>query len=1059
MTLGKKQTADSSKIFVFGDTERCASDIIPILKNLGYAVHHAEAAGQIGLNGVEKADPDLVLVELNTKAFAHGLDLSDRIRAQIDCPVLFLCDAGQVFELPSEKMSIPHGYLKSPVSADEVQRLVDTALYVAHLKKICRKAENACQEAETHYRLLADNLQDVIFTLDMDLNYTYVSPSIQRMRGYRAEEVIGSSFRDMATPDSVNKAQAIVTQEMELAKSGKAAPDRIRSVEAEVYCKDGSTIWTEAKFSFIRDEDNQLIGVIGINRDITDRRQIVSRLIESEEKFRTLAEACPFAIMIYQNDFWVYANPAAEAISGYSTDELYQMRFWEIVHPDYQSLVRNRGNKRQSGQNAPPAYDFKIINKSGNEIWVSLSGSSLMYQDRPAGLITVIDITERKLAEEALRESERRMTQIIEFLPDATFGINNAGQIIIWNRAIEEMTGIAAADMLGKSGYAHAIPFYEKTRPVLADHALKSDEYITSHYPGIKKIGRSLSTEAFCPGLYGGKGAYVYATASPLHDLDGHVIGAIESVRDVSERIETEHALRKSEEKYRAILENIEDGYYEVDLAGNFTFFNDFACRISGRRPEEVMGVNYQEYTDAKNAEKLFQTFNEVYKTGIPSKAFDLEIIPKTGERRNVEISVSVIKNEADEPVGFRGIIRDITERKEAEAHKARLEAQLQQAQKMEAIGTLAGGVAHDFNNILQAINGYAQLLLMKKAPDDPDYNKLTQLQKSGERAAHLVEQLLTFSRKMEGQRRHVSLNHEIELVTKLLKQTTPKMIERRIDLDEALWPVYADPVHMEQILLNLGSNAADAMPEGGTMAFETRNVFLDADYDELPGADPGPFVQLTVSDTGCGMDADTVQQIFDPFFTTKEVGKGTGLGLASVYGIVKSHGGHILCDSRVNQGTAFKIYLPAVSDPVPDTETAQQSATPEGGKETLLVVDDELPVREAATEILQHFGYQVLCAENAEQAIEIYRKKQNQVSLVILDLSMPGMGGNQCLRELLALNPSAKVIISSGYAANGLAKKALKSGALGFIGKPYQAADIAQKVRTVLDQETDLRS
>jgi len=915
MTLGKKQTADSSKIFVFGDTERCASDIIPILKNLGYAVHHAAAYGQIGLNGVEKADPDLVLVRLNAEAPAHGLHLSDRIRAQIDCPVLFLCDDRQPIEIPSEKMSIPHGYLKSPVSADEVQRLLDTALYAARLEKNCRKAENACQEAETHYRLLADNLQDVIFTLDMDLNYTYVSPSIQRMRGYRAEEVIGSSFRDMATPDSVNKAQAIVTQEMELAKSGKAAPDRIRLAEAEVYCKDGSTIWTEAKFSFIRDEDNQPIGVIGINRDITDRKEIVSRLIESEEKFRTLAEACPFAIMIYQNDFWVYANPAAEAISGYSADELYQMRFWKIVHPDYQSLVKNRGSKRQSGQQAPPAYDFKIIHKSGSDIWVSLSGSSLMYQGQPAGLITVIDITERKLAEEALR---------------------------------------------------------------------------------------------------------------------------------------------KSEEKYRTVLENIEDGYYEVDLAGNFTFFNDFACRISGRRPDEIMGMNYRKYTDAQNAERLFHTFHQVYQTGISSKAFDLEIIPTAGDRRNVEISVSLIKNEADAPEGFRGIIRDITERKQAEAHQARLESQLQQAQKMEAIGTLAGGVAHDFNNILQAINGYAQLLLMKKAPDDPDYNKLTQLQKSGERAAHLVEQLLTFSRKMEGQRRHVSLNHEIELVAKLLKQTTPKMIERRIDLDEALWPVYADPVHMEQILLNLGSNAADAMPEGGTMAFETRNVFLDADSDELPGAAPGPFVRLIVSDTGYGMDDATVQQIFDPFFTTKEVGKGTGLGLASVYGIVKSHGGHILCDSRANQGTVFKIYLPAASEETASSEIDHQAAMPEGGKETLLVVDDELPVREAATEILQHFGYHVLCAENAEQAIELYRDHHNRVALVILDLSMPGMGGTQCLRELLALNPDAKVIISSGYAANGLAREALSSGACGFIGKPYQAADIARKVRMVLDEGSD---
>ncbi|MFP4532964.1 MAG: PAS domain S-box protein [Desulfobacterales bacterium] len=918
MTFRNKLTTDSSRILVFGDTEHCESDIIPVLKNLGYAVHHADASGQIDLRGFEKALPDLLLFELKAEAFAQDLDRSARIREQVDCPVIFFCDAGQAAEIPPEKMSIPQGYLEIPLSEKQARQVLDMTLYAARLKINCRIAENARQEAASHYRLLADNLEDVIFKLDMDLNYTYVSPSIKRMRGYEPEEVIGRSFREMATPDSVKRAEAVVAEEMAKAKSGAADPHRIHSIETEVYRKDGSTIWAEAKFSFIRDENNQPIGVIGVNRDITDRKQIVSRLMESEQKFRTLAEACPFAIMIYQDDFWVYANPAAEAISGYPTDELYQMRFWEIVHPEYQALVRNRGSKRQSGQNAPPAYDFKIIHKSGKEVWVSLSGSSLMYQGEPAGLITVIDITERKLAEEALR---------------------------------------------------------------------------------------------------------------------------------------------KSEEKYRAVLENIEDGYYEVDLAGNFTFFNDFVCRTSGRRPDEIMGINYREYTDAQNAKRLFQTFNEVYRTGIPSKAFDLEIIPKAGDRRNVEISASLIKNEADESVGFRGIIRDITERKETEAHQARLEAQLQQAQKMEAVGTLAGGVAHDFNNILQAIHGYTQLLLMQKTPDDADYSKLTQLKNSGERAANLVEQLLTFSRKMEGQRRHVSLNKEIQVVEKLLKQTTPKMIERRTDLDESLWPVYADPVHIEQILLNLGSNAADAMPEGGILSFETRNIILEENSDELPGAAPGPYVRLTVSDTGCGMDAGTVQQIFDPFFTTKEVGKGTGLGLASVYGIVKSHGGQILCDSRVNQGTTFEIYLPAASEPAPEPETEQESAMPKGGNETLLVVDDELPVRAAATEILRHFGYQVLCAENAEQAIELYREHKNQISLVILDLSMPGMGGNQCLRELLALNPNAKVIISSGYAANGLAKEALASGARGFIGKPYQAADIARKVRGVLDEQADLDS
>ena len=916
MTLINNRPAASPRLCIVGPKNRQDAGLPPLLEKLGYFIRFTENAGPADIGQSEETEPDLILVCLDSACVKVGLDLAAQIRSRLCCPVVFICDEDTGRSLPETSLSIPHGYIVPDYSETEVQRVIDMALYADGLKKRrCWLAEAARKQTEEQYHLLADNLQDVIFTMDLNLNYTFISPSIKSMRGYEPEEIIGHSFHEMAPPASVNKALETVAEELKLEKSGQADPNRSRVIDVEMYCKDGSTIWTEAKFSFTRDENNQPKGFIGIKRDITDRKQIDLKLKESEEKFRTLAEACPFAIMIYQKDFWVYANPAAEAISGYSAEELCQMRFWEIVHPDYQPLVRNRGSKRQSGQKAPPAYDFKIINKRGEDRWVSLSGGSLMYEGNTAGLITVIDITERKLAEAALRESE---------------------------------------------------------------------------------------------------------------------------------------------EKYRTILENIEDGYYEVDLAGNFTFFNDALCRLSGRDREALIGVNYREYTDEKNATKLFNTFNTVFKTGAPAKAFDLEIIPDNGEKRNVEISVSLIKNASNEPEGFRGIIRDITERKQAEAHQAKLEDQLQQAQKMEAIGTLAGGVAHDFNNILQAINGYTQILLMKKAPDDPDYNKLQQLQKSGERAAKLVDQLLTFSRKMEGKRRQVSLNHEIQLIEKLLMQTIPRMIERQIDLEPGLWPIHGDPVHIEQILLNLGSNAADAMPEGGRLLIETRNVNLDKQSHELPGTEPGPYVRLTVSDTGCGMNAETVQQIFDPFFTTKEVGKGTGLGLASVYGIVKSHGGHIICRSRENEGTVFKIYLPAASQQEALTDKKQEYEAPEGGTETILVVDDEFPVREAAREILQYFRYNVLCAEDAEKAIELFRTHGESIDLVILDLSMPGMGGNQCLRELLAVNPRLKVIISSGYAANGLAKDALASGACGFIGKPYQATDLARQVRSVLDEQPE---
>ncbi|MFZ2920994.1 MAG: PAS domain S-box protein [Desulfosalsimonadaceae bacterium] len=533
---------------------------------------------------------------------------------------------------------------------------------------------------------------------------------------------------------------------------------------------------------------------------------------------------------------------------------------------------------------------------------------------------------------------------------------------------------------------------------------------------------------------------------------EGKPAGLI-TVIDINERKQAEASLRESEERYRTILEGIEDGYYEVDLSGNFIFFNDPVCRISGFSPDEIIGVHYRQYADKENAVKLRVIFSTVFKTRTPARTCDLQVISKDGSHRHLEISVSLILDASGQPLGFRGIIRDITERKLAEEQKAKLEAQLQHAQKMEAIGTLAGGIAHDFNNILQGINGYTQLLLLKKPEEDPDCQKLIQIQQAADRAARLIDQLLTFSRKMEGHRCSLSLNHEIRQVEQILKQTVPKMIHIDLNLENELRPVYADPIQIEQILLNLGSNAADAMPDGGRLTIETGNATLDKAFCKNHlGADPGEYVMLTVSDTGCGMEPSTVAHIFDPFFTTKGIGKGTGLGLASVYGIVKSHGGYITCYTEPGQGAVFKIYLPAISQPVDSLEPVLPETLLPGGSETILVVDDELPIREAATEMLSHFGYAVINAENGENALTIYREWSRDIDLVIMDLSMPGMGGYQCLNGMLLVNPRAKILISSGYATQGNAREAMQHGASGFIGKPYQLSDFITRVRAVLD-------
>ena len=396
-----------------------------------------------------------------------------------------------------------------------------------------------------------------------------------------------------------------------------------------------------------------------------------------------------------------------------------------------------------------------------------------------------------------------------------------------------------------------------------------------------------------------------------------------------------------------------------------------------------------------------------------------------------------------------------LIEKKRAEKEREEYRDKLAQAQKMKAIGTLAGGISHDFNNLLQVIKGYTELLLVNKDTNDKDYYRLVEIKKAGERAAGLVQQLLLFSRKKEKEQKPVDLNHEVNQTCQILNRIIPKMIEINLCLGSQLWIIGADPVQLEQILLNLGKNAADAMPDGGRLLIETENVILDKDYSpnhlEIP---PGRYVQLTVSDTGHGMNRETLDKIFEPFYTTKEIGKGTGLGLASVYGIVKNHGGFINCYSEIGQGTIFKIYFPAIEQVEPDTSKPVEVKPILLGTETILLVDDEEAIRGLAQQALMDYGYKVMTASTGEEALEIYSSKSKEIDLIIMDLGMPGMGGHKCLQEILQKNPEIKIIIASGYSITGQAKKSLEAGAKGYLGKPYQLADLLNTVRAVLDDQ-----
>jgi PAS domain S-box-containing protein len=515
----------------------------------------------------------------------------------------------------------------------------------------------------------------------------------------------------------------------------------------------------------------------------------------------------------------------------------------------------------------------------------------------------------------------------------------------------------------------------------------------------------------------------------------------------IVQRKRAEDALRLERERFQTIFQQAPFGMVLVDKTGRFTYVNP--------RFTEIFGYDLNDVPDGRTWFRSAFPDTGYRKQVIGNWLMDLQNHQSGGQRpRTFEVTC---KDGRKKMINFIPVRIETGENLvscEDISERLKLEDQLRHAHKMEAVGTLAGGVAHDFNNLLQGIGGYAQILLMDKSPEDPEYSKLKGIEKSVERAAQLVRQLLLFSRKAVSDSRNLNLDHEVKQAVHVLERTIPKMIEISIHSVSRLWAVKADALQIEQMLLNLGTNAADAMPEGGRLTIQTRNLTMDKDEArKYINVAPGNYVQLTVSDTGTGMDPETVNHIFEPFFTTKGVGKGTGLGLASVYGIVKTNGGYIRCDSRPGKGTIFKMIFPAVTADNADAPTALLTEAPRGGTETILVVDDEADIRDLASQMLTRFGYAVVTAASGEEALAFHSGRKVSIDLTILDLSMPGMGGYRCLEQLLKTAPSARILIASGYSADASVTKALEFGASGFIGKPFHVSGLLNSVRDILDE------
>jgi len=518
--------------------------------------------------------------------------------------------------------------------------------------------------------------------------------------------------------------------------------------------------------------------------------------------------------------------------------------------------------------------------------------------------------------------------------------------------------------------------------------------------------------------------------------------------KEMLERRQADTALKESQKKYQNILESIEDGYFEVDIYGNFVFFNDSMCRILGYDRSELMGMNHRSYMDSENAKKSFQAFNKVYRTDISTKALDWKLIRKDGSQCFSETIVSLIKDSDGNRIGFRGIARDITDKKS-------LEKQLLHAQKMKSIGTLAGGIAHDFNNILHMILGNAELAIQDIPKSNAAWNRVDKIKTASLKASGIVRQLLKFSRKADQEFKSINAVAVVKDAVKFLKSTIPASIQIDTRLPDTDIIILADPVQIYQILLNLCTNASQAMEEtGGVLTITAQKVSLNEKEMKLhPDLAAEDHLKITIKDTGPGISNDIADKIFDPYFTTKEVGKGSGLGLAIVHGIVQSHHGAIRLKSQINKGTSFTIFFPTTKN-YPEIEVEPSKQLP-SGKESILFVDDEAIIADLSQKTLTHLGYRVETKLNPKEALDLFQMKPTAFDLIITDMTMPQMTGAELSEKILEIHPDIPIIICTGHSSLINEEKATDMGISAFVMKPVEIQKLAKIIRKVLDKKT----
>jgi two-component system NtrC family sensor kinase len=914
-----------------------------------------------------------------------------------------------------------------------------------------------------------------------------------------------------------------------------------------------------------------------IGRQLAKMAQLTAASRENEERLRTLEDNLPDCY-VYQHlheeggtPRFTHLSAGVEKLHGVRRQDVLRdarMLFGQIDPEQLPLLFEAEAISLQTMSDF--MMEVRLCRADGEWRWLQMRARPRRREGGQVLLDGVAtDITARRKMEESLEEQKKFTEILIENSAVATFVLNAQHQVVLWNKACEELTGFPAGAMIGTDHHWQA--FYDHERPCLADIILDTDHgRLPSLYVAHAKsalVPDGLHAEGWYKNL-GGRDRYIQVEAAPVCGSDGTLLAAIETLQDKTVQKRTDEALLESTERMTVILDGINALIYVADLktyellfinkygreiwgeitgkicwqtlqegqSGPCAFCNNerllttegvatgvftseihntitdkwYDCRdqairwsdgrmvrleiatditdrkkaetelrlqsaalhaaanaivitdkngtiewvnpaftaLSGYSAEEAIGTNPREVLKSGMHSQAF--FKELWDTLLAGKVWRGEITNrhKDGTLYPEGQTITPVKDASGEITHFIAIKRDLTEQ-----HK--LEAQLHHAQKMESIGTLAGGIAHDFNNILTTIIGYGTFALLKMTPDDPNRRHIQHMLEASDRAAHLTKDLLLFSRKQVFNKKPVELNLVVAKVEKFLKRVIGEDIEFKTMPLQSPLPVLADDYQLEQVLMNLATNARDAMPQGGTLTVTTEQVVLNEKFVAIHNfGTPGPYALINVTDTGYGMNETTRLRIFEPFFTTKEVGKGTGLGLAVAYGIIKQHDGYINVYSEPGTGTTFRIYLPLITAKAKETRRIQPEEASVGGTEMILLAEDDEYVRAMTRSVLTDFGYTIIEAVNGADAVNKFTAHNESIDLLLLDLIMPKMNGKEALDEIRKIRPGIKAIFSSGYAPETIRQKAALADGVHLIAKPASPTELLRKVRQVLDED-----